>query len=63
MGAARPFWTVLLSAIFVGLIALMVWLLPSSNIRLLVIVFIAYVVAIGKFSHIIAGLRGCSNTP
>ena len=54
---ARPFWPVLLSAIFAGwLIALMVWLLPSSsNIRLLVIVFLAYVVSLGKFSHIIAG--------
>jgi formate/nitrite transporter FocA (FNT family) len=54
---ARPFWPVLLSAIFAGwLIALMVWLLPSSsNIRLLVIVFLSYVVALGKFSHIIAG--------
>jgi formate/nitrite transporter FocA (FNT family) len=53
----RPFWPVLLSAIFAGwLIALMVWLLPSSSsIRLLVIVFVAYVVALGKFSHIIAG--------
>ncbi|MBV9062567.1 MAG: formate/nitrite transporter family protein [Alphaproteobacteria bacterium] len=53
----RPFLTVLLSAVFAGwLIALMVWLLPSSsNIRLLVIVFLAYVVALGRFSHIIAG--------
>jgi formate/nitrite transporter FocA (FNT family) len=52
----RPFWPVLLSAVFAGwLIALMVWLLPSSSsIRLLVIVFIAYVVALEKFSHIVA---------
>ncbi|MFL5238893.1 MAG: formate/nitrite transporter family protein [Rhizomicrobium sp.] len=53
----RPFWPVLLSAIFAGwLIALMVWVLPSSsNIKLLVIVLLAYVVALGRFSHIIAG--------
>lgn len=53
----RSFWPVLLSAIFAGwLIGLMIWLLPSSSsIRLLVIVFIAYVVALAKFSHIIAG--------
>jgi formate/nitrite transporter FocA (FNT family) len=53
----RPFWPVLLSAIFAGwLIALMVWVLPSSsNIKLLVIVFLAYVVALGQFSRIIAG--------
>jgi formate/nitrite transporter FocA (FNT family) len=54
---ARSFGLVLLSAIFAGwLIALMVWLLPSSsNIKLLMIVFVTYVVALGHFSHIIAG--------
>jgi formate/nitrite transporter FocA (FNT family) len=58
----RPFWTVLLTAILAGwLIALMVWLLPSSsNIKLFVIVFLAYTVALGQFSHIIAGSTDAS---
>ena len=38
------------------LIALMVWLLPSAkSARLFVIILLTYVVAIGQFSHIIAG--------
>jgi formate/nitrite transporter FocA (FNT family) len=53
----RSFWPVLLSAVIAGwLIATMVWLLPSSsNIKLLVIMFVTYVVGLGHFSHIIAG--------
>jgi formate-nitrite transporter family protein len=52
-----PFWPTATRAIFAGwLIALMIWLLPSArSARLLVILFLTYVVAIGQFSHIIAG--------
>ena len=44
-------------AIFAGwLIALMVWLLPAAEgSRPFIILVIAYVVALGGFSHIIAG--------
>ena len=44
-------------SIFAGwLIALMIWLLPSArSARLLVIMLLTYVVAIGRFSHVIAG--------
>jgi formate/nitrite transporter FocA (FNT family) len=53
----HPFWTTLLKAVFAGwLIALMIWLLPSArSARLLIIVGLTYVVALGRFSHIIAG--------
>jgi formate/nitrite transporter FocA (FNT family) len=46
-----------LKAMLAGwLIALMVWLLPSArSARLLVIMLLTYVVAIGHFPHIIAG--------
>jgi formate/nitrite transporter FocA (FNT family) len=52
-----PFWPILIKAVLAGwLIALMVWLLPSAkSARLLVIVLLTYVVALGRFSHIIAG--------
>ena len=52
-----PFWVTLLKAIFAGwLIALMVWLLPNAgSARLLVILLLTYVVALGHLSHIIAG--------
>jgi formate/nitrite transporter FocA (FNT family) len=51
------FASTLLKSIFAGwLIALMVWLLPSARSeRLLTVVLIAYVVALGRLSHIIAG--------
>jgi formate/nitrite transporter FocA (FNT family) len=47
----------MIKAVFAGwLIALMIWLLPSAkSARLLVIVLLTYVVALGRFSHIIAG--------
>jgi formate-nitrite transporter family protein len=46
-----------LKAVFAGwLIALMVWVLPSArSARLLVILVLTYVVALGHFPHIIAG--------
>jgi formate/nitrite transporter FocA (FNT family) len=52
-----PFWPTLVKAVLAGwLIALMVWLLPSAkSARLFVIILLTYVVAIGRFSHIIAG--------
>ncbi len=52
-----PFETTMLKAVFAGwLIALMVWLLPGADsARVLVILIITYVVAIGGFSHLIAG--------
>lgn len=52
-----PFWPTAIKAVFAGwLIALMIWLLPSArSARLLVIMLLTYVVAIGGFSHIIAG--------
>jgi formate/nitrite transporter FocA (FNT family) len=54
---ASPFGTTFLKAVFAGwLIALMVWLLPAAeNARPFVIMIITYVVAIGQFSHLIAG--------
>ncbi|MER2999208.1 formate/nitrite transporter family protein [Pontibacter populi] len=56
--ALKPgFGTVLLRGIFAGwLIALMVWLLPDAGTaRLWIIILVTYVVAIGHFSHVIAG--------
>jgi formate/nitrite transporter FocA (FNT family) len=42
------------------LIALMVWLLPSAdNSRPLIIIIIAYVIALAGFPHIIAGSIDC----
>jgi len=51
------FWPTLVKSVLSGwLIALMVWLLPSAkSARLFVIILLTYVVAIGHFSHIIAG--------
>ena len=51
------FWSTLLRAVFAGwLVALMVWLLPSArSARMFVIVFLTYVVAMGRLSHVIAG--------
>ena len=52
-----PFATTVLRGIAAGwLIALMVWLMPfAESGRIWVIVFITYLVGLGKFSHIIAG--------
>ncbi len=51
------FWPMMVKAMLAGwLIALMVWLIPGAGpSRLLLIVIITYVVAISRFSHIIAG--------
>ncbi|MBC5992280.1 formate/nitrite transporter family protein [Pontibacter cellulosilyticus] len=50
-------YTTFMRGIFAGwLIALMVWLLPyAKTARVWVIVLITYVIAIGHFSHVIAG--------
>ncbi|HEX8189500.1 MAG TPA: formate/nitrite transporter family protein [Pyrinomonadaceae bacterium] len=47
----------LLKGVFAGwLIALMVWMLPASeSARFFVVIVMTYLVALGKFSHIIAG--------
>ena len=54
---AQPFGSTLLRAIFAGwLIALMVWLLPSSrSARMFIIVALTWVVSFAKLSHVIAG--------
>jgi formate/nitrite transporter FocA (FNT family) len=51
------FGVTLVRAVFAGwLIALMVWLLPSArSSRLMTILFVTYIVAISKLSHVIAG--------
>ena len=56
--ALEPTWQlILLRGIFAGwMIALMVWLFPfAQNARISVIILVTYFVAIGHFSHIIAG--------
>ena len=56
--ALEPSWElILLRGIFAGwMIALMVWLLPfAQTARVGVIILVTYFVAIGHFSHIIAG--------
>jgi len=48
--------TMLRSVLAGWLIALMVWILPSArSARLLVILILTYVVALGRFSHTVAG--------
>ena len=51
------FWPMLIKSVLAGwLIALMVWLIPGAGqARLWLVLIITYVVAIGHFSHIIAG--------
>jgi formate/nitrite transporter FocA (FNT family) len=51
------FLPTLFKAVFAGwLIAIMVWLLPSArSARLLTVLIVTYVVALGQLSHIIAG--------
>jgi formate/nitrite transporter FocA (FNT family) len=52
----HPFWITFLRAVLAGwLIALMVWILPSTrSARLLTIIVITYVVALGGFVHVVA---------
>lgn len=53
----EAFAPTLVKAVFAGwLIALMVWLTPSArSAKLLVIVLMTWLIALGRFSHIIAG--------
>jgi formate/nitrite transporter FocA (FNT family) len=55
--AAPGFLPVLVKAIFAGwLIALMVWLMPAaSSAKWVVIVAVTWLIAVAKFSHVIAG--------
>jgi formate-nitrite transporter family protein len=55
--AAPGFLGVLVKAVFAGwLIALMVWLLPAaSSAKFVVIVAVTWLIAVGEFSHVIAG--------
>lgn len=55
--AQEPFWPMLFKSILAGwLIALMVWVLPSSGpAKMPIIMIITYTVAVGHFSHSIAG--------
>ncbi|MDT7950735.1 MAG: formate/nitrite transporter family protein [Acetobacteraceae bacterium] len=55
--AQEPFWPMLFKSILAGwLIALMVWVLPSAGpAKMPIIMVITYTVAIGHFSHAIAG--------
>jgi formate/nitrite transporter FocA (FNT family) len=55
--AAPGFLPVLIKAVFAGwLIALMVWLLPAaSSARFIVIIAVTWLIAVAKFSHVIAG--------
>ena len=58
MKAVAPgFLPVLIKAVFAGwLIALMVWLMPAaSSARFVVIVAVTWLIAVAKFSHVIAG--------
>ncbi len=56
-GMAAAFLPTFIKALFAGwLIAMMVWLLPSArSARLLIVLLVTSVVAIGRLSHIIAG--------
>lgn len=51
------FWTTLVHGILAGwLIALLVWITPSvGQARFFVIVALTYLIALGKFAHVIAG--------
>ena len=54
---APGFLGVLLKAVFAGwLIALMVWLMPAAaSMRFFVIISVTWLIAVAKFSHVIAG--------
>jgi formate/nitrite transporter FocA (FNT family) len=54
---SHGFYGTLMRGVYAGfIIATMIWLLPSSgSARFLVILFLAYLVGLGAFSHVIAG--------
>jgi formate/nitrite transporter FocA (FNT family) len=55
--AAVTFWTAVFKGIFAGwLIALMVWMLAAAEQgKLAIVVIMTYVVALGSFTHVVAG--------
>lgn len=55
--AAPGFLAVLVKAVFAGwLIALMVWLMPAAaSAKFVVIIAVTWLIAVAKFSHVIAG--------
>ena len=51
------FGVTVMRAVFAGwLIALMVWLLPATQLRLLVIILLTYIIGLCGFPHIVAGM-------
>lgn len=54
---SHGFYSTLVRGVYAGfLVATMIWLLPSAgSARVLVIFFLAYLVGLGAFSHIVAG--------
>jgi formate-nitrite transporter family protein len=54
---AGSFGVTFVRAVFAGwLIALMVWLLPATQLRLLVIILLTYIIGVCGFPHIVAGM-------
>lgn len=52
----KDFMTIFINGIPAGfLIAAMVWMSPSANSKVLVILIMTYLIAIGGFSHVVAG--------
>jgi formate/nitrite transporter FocA (FNT family) len=50
------FWVTLLHGVYAGwLIALLVWMLPEADVKLLVIVLMTWLVGVGGFAHVVAG--------
>ena len=50
------FWVTALHAVYAGwLIALLVWMLPEADNKLLVIVVMTWLIGVGGFAHVIAG--------
>jgi formate/nitrite transporter FocA (FNT family) len=50
------FWVTMLHAVYAGwLIALLVWMLPEADDKLLVIVVMTWLIGVGGFAHVVAG--------
>jgi formate/nitrite transporter FocA (FNT family) len=50
------FWVTLLHGVYAGwLIALLVWMLPEADVKILVIVLMTWLVGVGGFAHVVAG--------
>jgi formate/nitrite transporter FocA (FNT family) len=50
------FWVTLPHGVYAGwLIALLVWMLPEADVKLLVIVLMTWLVGVGGFAHVVAG--------